>query len=133
MIDDGSACDSIGVRPVAVRYASHGLPVKASRSVCPDRPSDRVLDMGCGTGAILGCSPEVRHAGLDMSEEYLRACRRHWGSRGEFHRKELTGTTADVFGEFDIILALGLVHHLDDEQATNLFAIARRTLRPGGG
>jgi cyclopropane fatty-acyl-phospholipid synthase-like methyltransferase len=67
-----------------------------------------------------------------MSEEYLRACRRHWGSRGEFHRKELTGTTADVLGEFDIILALGLIHHLDDEQAKNLFVIARRALRPGG-
>lgn len=96
------------------------------------RAGDRVLDVGCGTAAILGCLPEVTYVGLDMSEEYLGACRRHWGSRGEFHRKELTGTTADVFGEFDIILALGLVHHLDDEQAKNLFAIARRTLRPGG-
>jgi cyclopropane fatty-acyl-phospholipid synthase-like methyltransferase len=44
----------------------------------------------------------------------------------------LTTDTAADYGEFDIVLAIGVVHHLDDSHASNLFSLASRALVPGG-
>jgi cyclopropane fatty-acyl-phospholipid synthase-like methyltransferase len=33
---------------------------------------------------------------------------------------------------FDIVLAIGLLHHLDDQQAINLFILAQSALKQGG-
>lgn len=35
-------------------------------------------------------------------------------------------------GSFDIVLALGLTHHLADEEARSLFHLGHAVLRPGG-
>jgi SAM-dependent methyltransferase len=37
----------------------------------------------------------------------------------------------DEFGAFDIVLATGVLHHLDDEEAVELFELAARCLKPG--
>lgn len=36
------------------------------------------------------------------------------------------------YDAYDIVLANGIVHHLDDAEASQLFDIAWRALRPGG-
>jgi 2-polyprenyl-3-methyl-5-hydroxy-6-metoxy-1,4-benzoquinol methylase len=52
------------------------------------RPGQRVLDVGCGTGAITrgiadAVAPAGRAVGIDVSEELLgRACQVHRGVRG---------------------------------------------------
>ncbi len=35
-------------------------------------------------------------------------------------------------GGFDIVLALGLLHHLDDSEADDLFRLGYAALKPGG-
>lgn len=97
-------------------------------------PGCRILDIGCGPGAILAHLPESigQYTGFDMNAGYIEAARRRWGARGAFRCEKVEAATVKESDAYDIVLANGVVHHLDDGEALSLFDIAHRTLRPGG-
>ncbi len=96
------------------------------------RPGDRVLDIGCGTARILDCLPEVRYQGFDASPLYIEAARRRYEGRGEFSCHLVDRTVLDRMEHFDLVLAMGLLHHLSAEQVRDLLELAKVALRPGG-
>ncbi|TCR69998.1 class I SAM-dependent methyltransferase [Bosea sp. BK604] len=96
------------------------------------RAGDRVLDVGCGTADILTVLPEVDYVGYDVSEPYIENARSRWGTRGRFFAALLDSDAMRSLGEFDLILATGLLHHLDDDEVENLFKILVPGLKPGG-
>lgn len=90
----------------------------------------RVLDVGCGTGFNVAHlrARGYRHViGLDYSTEALAFCR----SRDLVHLACGDGARPPLrHGSFDLIMALDLLEHLDDDvQALREFA---RLLKPGG-
>jgi SAM-dependent methyltransferase len=94
---------------------------------------DKVLDIGCGPADILERLPEVHYTGLDISPEYILAAQQRFGSRGRFYCGDVgLATIEGEQGTFDLVLAFGVVHHLDDGRAAKLFELARRVLRPAG-
>jgi SAM-dependent methyltransferase len=98
------------------------------------RPSARarVLDIGCGTAQILAyLPPAIEYVGYDADQRYIeRACRR-FGARARFFCAAIDQAPSEPEA-FDIVLATGVLHHLDDAAAGRLFAAALRQLRPGG-
>jgi SAM-dependent methyltransferase len=97
-------------------------------------PGCRILDIGCGPADILEHLPESvgAYAGFDMNPGYIEAARRRWGARGSFRCEKVEAATVSEHGAYDIVLANGIVHHLDDAEAHRLFEVALLALRPGG-
>jgi SAM-dependent methyltransferase len=97
------------------------------------RPGHRLLDIGCGPAAILEHVPAgVEYHGFDDSADYLAAARARFGHRGTFWQARVERATLDRLGGFDRVIAIGVLHHLDDDAAAALLDLAAAALAPGG-
>ena len=88
----------------------------------------RILDVGCGTGANLLMLSQYGDAeGVGVSEDALAFCH----ERG-LEKVKLGAAEALPYddGTFDLVTALDVVEHLDDDLAG--LREMRRVLRPGG-
>lgn len=94
---------------------------------------DRILDIGCGPADILEHLPDdVYYTGFDMSRDYIDAARERFGPRGVFLCKLLSPEVLGQMDLFDLVIAVGVLHHLDDANAAKLFELAQKALKPGG-
>lgn len=91
-----------------------------------------VLDIGCGPAEILDYLPAVNYWGFDISESYIQQATVRYGTKGKFNCKILTQDDLQDLPRFDLVLAIGLLHHLDEEAATVLLNIAHNALKVGG-
>jgi SAM-dependent methyltransferase len=92
----------------------------------------KILDVGCGPADILAYLPDVDYWGYDISESYIANAKAKFGQRGRFNCKQLQLDDLAVLPKFDLVLALGLLHHLDDAVVLTLLQVVREALRPGG-
>jgi SAM-dependent methyltransferase len=95
------------------------------------RPGDRVLDIGCGPGTLVPLLADVDYVGFDLSPEYIHRAQSKYPDK-QFVCERVSAFTLKDMGVFDTVLALGVLHHLDDAEAMQLFQIAHDALKPGG-
>jgi SAM-dependent methyltransferase len=132
-----------GIRSILSHSAVYGLVQSlfgghAARQEFADRfirakPGDRILDVGCGPAQILHYMPDVDYIGYDPNPGYISDAKAAFAARrsvffvGRF-------TTADLAQHqpFDAGLLLGVLHHLDDDEASGLLGLLRTAIRPGG-
>ena len=95
-------------------------------------PGQRVLDIGCGPADILEYLPDVAYTGFDANAEYIATATKHHGDRGRFLCQRVDEAALASEPGFDVVLAVGVVHHLDDADAERLFRLASAALVPGG-
>jgi SAM-dependent methyltransferase len=88
----------------------------------------RILDVGCGTGTMLTYLASYGQVqGVDIDEEAVGYCR----ERGLVEvRLGSAETLPFADNSFDLVTALDVVEHLDDDTAA--LREIRRVLRPGG-
>jgi SAM-dependent methyltransferase len=131
-LDLRNLLESSSVYSLFQKLARGDAPVVYARDHIRAKPGDCVLDIGCGTGDILNYLPKVDYLGLDMHEGYIGAAKRKFSNRGDFICQRLEDGFIHQHGQFDIVLATGVIHHLRDEQASNLFELAEKALKPDG-
>lgn len=96
-------------------------------------PGQRVLDIGCGPAQILEHLPAgIDYHGFDDNADYIAAARARWGERGHFWQARVENETIAELGRFDRVIAIGVLHHLDDAAAAALITLAARALAPDG-
>ncbi|MCW3064699.1 MAG: hypothetical protein JWN32_1871 [Solirubrobacterales bacterium] len=102
-------------------------------------PEARVLDLGCNEGLFAHLARAwgaARVVGCDIRELNIRraeAIRDHYGispAELEFRCVDAFALDTVALGSFDVVLALGLVYHLEDP--VGALRIARRLVAPGG-
>lgn len=103
-----------------------------NRLVLPLIKPGRILDLGCGSGAL---TAELLRGGhevvsLDPSAEMVAMCREHLARRGVSSSGVYEGgvESAPFFGAFDTIVCLDVLEHIaDDRAALRLMHQALRT------
>lgn len=97
------------------------------------RPGDRILDLGCGDGALSEHVGEAEYTGIDHNRDYVdMAERRHRGPARTFVCADLADLVDAGAGSYDVVSLIGVLHHLDDALAVDVLATALRLLTPEG-
>lgn len=97
------------------------------------QPGERVLDIGCGPADILEVLPDgCEYYGFDADPGYIEAARSRFGARGHFECRIVTAQDFAGYEGFDLVMANGVLHHLDDGAAEGLFHLAHKALGPRG-
>jgi 2-polyprenyl-3-methyl-5-hydroxy-6-metoxy-1,4-benzoquinol methylase len=96
------------------------------------KAGDRILDVGCGPGAMLPYLGDVSYYGVDLNEKHIAEAKSKYGNRGTFHCGHVN-TASDMSDKsFDIVISVGVLHHLKDSEVTGLFSMAAQMLAKNG-
>lgn len=92
-----------------------------------------IVDVGCGTGWVLHLlPPKIRYIGIDRNRAYVEQARSTFvGRRAEFRCDDLSLSSVSVDFSADAVLAIGLLHHLSDEECMQLLTAIAAMLNPG--
>ena len=93
----------------------------------------RLLDVGCGVGsvdvAIATQRPELSVVGIDLNEKGIELANQYNSLPNVTYRAE---RLEDVEGEFDVVLLLDVLHHVDPTEHADMFSAAAARLTPSG-
>jgi len=94
----------------------------------------RILDLGCGTAKILNYLPtSTKYVGFDINKNYIDSAKNCFKNNAIFYYgKEINDLDNKNLKPFDIILAIGLLHHLNDTELKNLFKFSSKHLKSKG-
>ena len=123
--------------PWVYKYFSSGIGKPESgawfaNEIIRAAPKARILDVGCGPADVVSRLGDVSYLGIDHNPKYIETARARFGSRAEFHCWDVTDTRLTALGKFDIVLMLGVLHHLTDGEIHTMLQHASTTLKPGG-
>lgn len=94
----------------------------------------RLIDIGCGTAEILNYLPnDIAYFGFDRNPKYIEAARQRFSSRNAVFECGSVGQgTGSTHEKFDVAIAAGLIHHLDDDDAIAFLQDAKSVLKEDG-
>jgi cyclopropane fatty-acyl-phospholipid synthase-like methyltransferase len=69
-----------------------------------------------------------------MNNSYIEHAKKQWKDRGNcnFYCEKVSNASITEVDHFDIVIAVGILHHLSDNEAADLIEIAHQVLKPEG-
>ncbi len=98
-------------------------------------PNLKILDIGCGPGKLLEqLPPSWEYHGYDINDNYITHAKSIYKDRKNtyFYVNHQKGFLAPQENYFDLVLAKGVLHHLEDQEVVDLFTSASRALKNRG-
>ena len=116
--------DAIGGNALRRKFIQNRVRAKAG---------DKIIDIGCGPAQILPWLPNVDYLGLDVNRAYIASAKRTHAGKGTF----VVGDTKSLwddsrFRDADVVIGLGILHHLDDDDAAHCIRFAHHALKQAG-
>ena len=114
----------------------HALTLLAAVKSTGDDPAKiaKVLDFGCGCGRVVSafqsCLPQAHFYGTDAEADLIAWPRRHLKD-AEFQVNSVVPPLSYPDHSFDLIYAISVFTHLDEEQQFAWLEELRRTAKPG--
>lgn len=100
------------------------------------RPGDRLLDIGCGWGALILRAAShfgAKATGITLSQNQYELARRRIAEAGLEDRCEVRVMDyRELEGSFDRIASVGMFEHVGLDKLATYFGTIRRLLAPGG-
>lgn len=95
----------------------------------PQKAGIKVLDMGCGTGILSPLFSESHYIGIDIDKKLI-----------DFAQKKYPYAFKVMSGEkilfpknsFDLIIVIGVIHHLNDKATNKTLAEMKKVLKKDG-
>jgi SAM-dependent methyltransferase len=113
--------------------------VKKARSLFASKyirakKGDVILDIGCGTAETRNYLADVKYYGFDPNPRYIKAAQdKFCDTPGcTFFCADVEEAMIKALPKFDIVLAIGVLHHLDDKTAVLLAKLAKSALKEKG-
>lgn len=95
-------------------------------------PGNKILDLGCGPANIISSLPsEIEYTGIDNNPLYIKKAREKYACHN-FECISIEHYKPTKTNYYDRVLALGVLHHLEDPVAQKLITLAYDALKPGG-
>lgn len=129
--DEERIIDSLIIQQVSQNIADF------LRSNFRDLHKSKVLSLGCGTGNFeIMLSPLVKEiVGIDFSSVAIQKAQQRAQEKGLQNIEFLVGDALKMEAagkSFDVVLALGFFHHLNDLEIMQVLNKYREALNPGG-
>lgn len=90
---------------------------------------DSTLDLGCGTGTLAPLFPPKNYLGMDIDASAVRYAKKRFP---QYQFKAEDATSLKLNRKFDLILIVGVVHHLNDKQVDMLLGRVKSHLKKEG-
>ena len=95
-------------------------------------PGAKILDIGCGPGSSIKYLPDyISYTGFDISADYIKKAKKKYPNKN-FICSSVKDFSIEHQNQFDRVIAIGVLHHLNDSDATKLIETSFKALKPKG-
>ncbi len=92
----------------------------------------KILEVGCGPGDLVLKFPNSEYVGIDISQKYIDNANNRFGKLGRFYCVSVDEIEKIDITKIDIVIIKAVLHHLSDEQISDMLEKLKNIMNPGG-